>query len=217
MTPDEYLRTHPSSRGVLYYPGCGSDYGPLRLFVENGAIKTAIYTDYTIESPPLGKLFEKENGWKHTLVEKLTCENLQAESWVDFWPNNSSSRRFASPHRARAFQTKFQSPNDASIQFIFCKTEGVQTLPCLIRAGLTPTIIVLQDHGFGCNWTSFGGNNQMYHLAQHMDALPELLFVARNTIPWTGYARVSEYVFYEGQMHHHKRALYRKNPLKTFA
>lgn len=197
-------------RGVLYYPGCGSDYGPLKLFTENGAVSTAIYADYTLGPPPFAEFFEEANGWKSNPVEKLTCKNLQAESWDDFWPKNSQSRRFASPNGARAFQTKLHTPSAVAIRFIFCKTEGVQTLQCLIRAGFTPTVIVLQDHGFGCNWTRFGGEHELYQYAVQFNALPEFLFVARNTQPWAGYIRVTDYVFYEGQMHHHKRALYRR-------
>lgn len=44
-----------------------------------------------------------------------------------------------------------------------------------------PTVIVLQEHRFGCNWTTIRQGGEIHKIALGLGALPELLFVASNT------------------------------------
>jgi hypothetical protein len=37
---EEYLKANPNFGKVLFYPGSGSDYSPLELFINNSSINT---------------------------------------------------------------------------------------------------------------------------------------------------------------------------------
>ena len=36
--------------------------------------------------------------------------------------------------------------------FVYLRTEGSQSIVPLVNSGFRPTVVVLQDHGFGGNW-----------------------------------------------------------------
>lgn len=70
-----------------------------------------------------------------------------------------------------------------------------------------PHGVLLQDHGFGCNWCNFGGETSpLFDLAQQA-CLPEWLLVAENTDVWPGYEEQD--LVQPGGMHRHLRRLYR--------
>ena len=50
-----------------------------------------------------------------------------------------------------------------------------------------PFAILLQDHGYGGNWTSFGAKGELFRCAAANEALPEWLLVADNTTTWPDY------------------------------
>lgn len=55
--------------------------------------------------------------------------------------------------------------------------------------------MLVQDHGYGGNWTSFGSGGALHQLAVRYDALPKwILFGLRygGTIPWPGYRTRSD-------------------------
>ena len=210
--PQEYLRTITSAeKMVLYYPGSGTDWGPFSLFANNAPVSTVIYSDYGSDRKKAETLISSlhRSGWNGGQLEELTPNDFGVSTWEEFWPDNEKSRKIAEPESAFAIQTHLSNSNGAKIRFIFLATEAIQTFSILVRAGITPTAIVLQDHGLGGGWAPFGGKSELWQAARELKALPELLFVANNTKPWSDYARVSDDAVYEGQMHDHRRALYR--------
>ena len=117
---------------------------------------------------------------------------------LDFCNSASSFCR-----RARLSNTRGKS-----LQLIYLATEAAKTYSIMIEHGIVPTALVLQDHGFGGNWSQFGCGGALHEAAIEHDAFPHLLFIGTTTTPWPGYEQVSDYVVYEGQMHRHARALY---------
>jgi len=87
--------------------------------------------------------------------------------------------------------------------------DGIATYDALFcQAHSTPPAyaIVLQDHGFGGNWTHFGGDSLLWQLAAARP--PPWLLVADNTQAWPAYERVSSPD--TGGMHGNARALFQR-------
>jgi hypothetical protein len=114
---------------------------------------------------------------------------------------------FSNPSNGRGIQCSLNMPN-GSLKFIFLRTEAHQTYANLLDTELQPDIVVLQEHGFGCNWQDFGGQSAMHSAAAITRNLPRWLFVAENTKPWPGYEQVETFAVQDGQMHAHGRALF---------
>jgi hypothetical protein len=67
---------------------------------------------------------------------------------------------------------------------------------------------VLQDHGFGGNYDSFGGGGLMERIAQRTHVQPHFLLVADNTRPWLGFEPVPGLESECGGMHRMPRSLF---------
>jgi hypothetical protein len=195
---------------VLYYPGAGMDYGPFIRFSEQIDVKTVIYTDYGMKKGKATEFLSAIPGWSTEQVSNLQPQDLGlVASWEQFWPVDPESRKFAKPDSAFGLRARLVRQHDGvSVDFIYLATEAVQTYANLLLAGLCPTIVVLQDHGFGANWTKFGGPAELFGQAQV--ALPRYLLVAKGTDVWPGYARVSNGRVDAGQMHSFERAIFER-------
>jgi len=74
-----------------------------------------------------------------------------------------------------------------------------------------PFAVVLQDHGYGGNWTTFGGGGALEQLATRTGRLPQYILVAENTEAWSGYLPVDGTVVGGGGMHRFDRQVWRRN------
>lgn len=72
-----------------------------------------------------------------------------------------------------------------------------------------PYAVLLQDHGFGGNYSNFGADGVMEKIAQATKVLPEWLIVGPHTQAWQGYYQVNGVEPDLGGMHGDKRSLYR--------
>lgn len=200
----------PQGRHVLFYPGSGIDIGPLVFCATHFDIAAAIYADYETTQTDLKKMLSY---WPNGKVGKsfsLSPNDLNQSSWDAFWFDADRSRQFETPSNAfgEARWLPMKTQGESTL-LVFLRTEAVQTYANVMQSPLCPTIVVIQDHGYGGNWTSFGGENEMFEFARTHNALPAFLIVAENSEPWPGYVQSAAYEFMPGQMHTHKRAIYK--------
>ncbi len=206
---DVTSRLKPREGLVLYYPGAGTDYGPLQHFALNLDLAVVVYVDYLIKPAQIRSMLRSVSATVPEL-QRISPRELGCRTWADFWPEPERSRMFASPSRAFGVQCDLQIHPGRSTRLIYLATEGHQTFGRLLGTALQPDLVVLQDHGFGGNWCDFGGDSPMYRIAHEADALPSLLFSADgNTRVWPGYEAVGEPMLLAGQMHAYRRCLYR--------
>lgn len=194
---------------MLYYPGAGTDYGPLQHFALNLDLAVAVYVDYLIKPDMIRAMLRSVTPTVPEL-QRVSPRELGCRVWADFWPEDPASLAFARPTRAFGFTCELQLHPQRSTRLIYLATEGHQTFGQLLGTALQPDLVVLQDHGFGGNWCDFGGMSPMYRMAHAADALPPLLFSADgNTRVWSGYEAVGEPMLLAGQMHAYRRCLCR--------
>ena len=106
----------------------------------------------------------------------------------------------------------------SSVRFNYLGTDGIGTAPILLRNGIIPDVLVLQDHGLGGNYSHFGywegKENTFYDLFK--GNLPNYLFTEPDShYLWPGYEQVTDVVDRARvpdclqPMHHNKRALFK--------
>lgn len=83
------------------------------------------------------------------------------------------------------------------------------SLFCQVKA-TAPYAVVLQDHGWGGNWTKFGKGGDLETLASSTVRLPQFLLVAANTDAWNGYSAIDGVTIGGGGMHGSQRQLWRR-------
>ncbi len=221
MTHQRKRKIHPMLEPqdgmVLYYPGCGSDYGPLLHFSQTEQVSIAVYVDYLMTRSRIVDMLcdlHRAAGLQavNPTLTTLRASDLGMTEWRDFWPKTERGLMFGKPDRAFGVTCELQLQPDRQTRLIFLCTEAHQTYCNLLNTTLRPSMVVLQDHGFGGNWQDFGDEDSpMYLVAHECRALPQRLFVAKgSTRPWPGYRRSGPDLLLEGQMHRHQRAVYER-------
>ena len=87
----------------------------------------------------------------------------------------------------------------ATYDALFCQRNNLRA----------PFAVLLQDHGFGGNYSNFGANGLMEKIAKSTEVLPEWLIVGPNTQAWQSYQLVDDVEPDVGGMHRNKRSLFR--------
>jgi hypothetical protein len=209
LTHDPSSVTRIVHQPSLYYPGSGTDIAPLKLFTRRGLVSTVIYSDYTFTQDKVEHLLAALDGWSIQCQVLLNSQDFGVSAWAQFWPADLAAHEAGNPENAFCKSAVlYHASTRMRINFIALATEGTETLARLLDIGLNPAVVVVQDHGFGCNWTTFGGLSTLYEIARNKT--PNFIYVAENTKPWPSYEQVSEYGPPEGAAGH-CRALYRNS------
>lgn len=191
-----------SSRVVLY-PGCGTDGQPVRFFATRHAAHCFVYADYGIaregmehELSDAGRPFL---GYRGIGRLDLTPRDLTPDGWRPHLSPQRALPEFVTLQQPYAFlQVLERTPDRADahgptrLAILFLGAEGVATYDALFcqDRGAPPFAIVLQDNGFGGNWTKFGRDGALHELAERTRRWPCFLLVADNTNAWPGYRHV---------------------------
>jgi hypothetical protein len=97
------------------------------------------------------------------------------------------------PREAWGRKFEFYS-KELNCTLTYLGTEGVQTAKVLCDNELAPDVLVLQDHGYGGNYASFGGENCFLHQAMQ-ECLPKYILMdpeEPNNPLWLGYEQVTQ-------------------------
>ena len=212
---------------VVFYPGSGTDGQPVKFFGSRHVAHCFVYVDYGISrhhvEQELGESGHPFIGYRGIGHVHLTERDLTPEGWVPHLPLELSPN-YRAIERPYAFLRILERKSG------FDDGHGPQRLALLIlcsdaiaaydalwcQTGSQPTApyaVVLQDHGWGGNYTTFGQGGRLEALASSTGRLPQVLFVAENTRPWSGYEPVEGEAEGGGGMHGFWRQIWRlKNP-----
>ncbi len=195
LPPSEVLRRFLRSRTV-YYPGSGSDGGPVAAFNSAHAAHCFVYVDYLVERSELLDELQSDGfrGYRRLARVDLREADFGLGNWrphvtgpvrYPFKPVRpygfieilERAEEYSEAHGAERFAVLFLAADGhAAFDAIFCQGSGTPV----------PFCVVLQDHGFGCNYSAFGEGGLLAQIASGCRVLPEFLLVADNTDPWRG-------------------------------
>lgn len=186
-----------SSR-LVFYPGSGSDGDPIAVFNRSRAAHCFVHVDYGMTREKLeGELKAGFRGYESLLRVEVKERDLVA-NWVRHVPPPEPGPPFrpVSPygfieifarkasfdgaHGAERFAVLFLAADGyAAFDALFCQANGVPP----------PFCVVVQDHGFGGGYGTFGGGGLLEELAALAHVRPVLLLVAAGTDPWKDFRR----------------------------
>jgi hypothetical protein len=206
----QYVQEHASEFNTIYYPGAGNDFSPFQLFGLHASISTVYMADYGAEGQHVVQRLQ-------SLAREVTVlqpNYFNRYSWRDFMIDDVLGIRQAALPGAIRIPFKLQEKMQNPFSLIYLTTEGVQTIKVLINNDIIPDVLVLQDHGFGSNWTEFYGiHSPLYKALEHN--LPPYILKEPECAIWPGYSQVTTpYLppphFSQPQAKNH-RALFKKD------
>lgn len=211
---------------VVFYPGSGTDGQPVKLFASTHAAHCFVYADYLLEQA----LIEREldhptrgfRGYLSAMRVQLTQLDLLSVWTPHVLPDEvRTAARFSDGSSAYAFLEVMEREPELGdehgperIAVLFLGADGIATydaLFCQEASTARPFALVLQDHGFGANYESFGAGGLLERIARRMGVLPDYLLVGGVTRPWAGFKRCNGSGDIGG-MHREPRSLWLKLP-----
>ena len=216
INANEYLDSNKNIGSILYYPGAGNDFETMKLFIDSTTINTVYYADY-LEKFKIETLIQKlGDSWSLINQEEIFPKDFNRAEWSDFWYNLESALQYGQPENAYALKLNFK--NDVlGKEFVlyYLGTEAIMTYHILLQNNIKPDVIILQDHGSGCNWVNqvFGYSDEQeatfYESSKASGSLPQYIFVGENTKPWYEYKQLTTFGGNYGSAGH-ARALFVK-------
>lgn len=195
----------------LYYPGAGVDFSTIGYFIENSSIETFYYSDYLNDQlrpdSILNELRTQLPNYKINRIADIKPSYFNKSRWDEFWCEESDGQTF-SGRKENSFIALYRiESNDKIWELFYFGTEAIETFKVLLENQVKIDLVVTQDHGLGCLWTTFCKGSYLEAIASVNDKMPNYLFVGENQDAWSGYKQVSEPFGVFG-VHEHPRIMY---------
>lgn len=190
---------------VVFYPGSGSDGQPIQVMGSTRFSHSFIYVDYGRDRQSIVRSLEYRDSWfkGYALFDRFDVpeRELTPFGWT---PHLTIDELGEEPHRfvsgppfgfmqilvrEKGFD---ESHGPERLAILFLHADGVATYDALFcQSGATPPFtMVIQDHGWGGQFTPFGESGLLKRLAINTDRLPEYLLIASITDAWSGYTKI---------------------------
>lgn len=206
---------------VVFYPGSGHDGHAVKAFGSAHAAHCFVYVDYDLPQSSieaaLDHPLEHFRGYRTIVRRSLTQRDLLPNNWH---PHASSAAPPSQRPQIVPYgflevlerETGFGPEHGAErLAILFLGADGHATYDALFCQAnqVPPFAILMQDHGFGGNYSPFGRGGIMEQIANNMDRKPDFLLVADNTNAWDGYQLISDV---EGELgSQHSRRLFSRS------
>lgn len=204
---DSFDRSAFFASRIVFYPGYGDDGQPVRLFGAAGAAHVFVMADYGVERnellEKLGSEDEGFSGYDLLALLDLSERDLVPNGWTPTLPremirNPKTSMDSGSPYGLVAIferRDEFDSTHGPSrFSILFLGADGIaayDALFCQPGMRVSPFAAVLQDHGFGGNYSRFGQGGLLHRIADAAKVYPRFILAnERKTRLWPGYSRV---------------------------
>ena len=192
---EEFFRSR-----IVYYPGCGSDLRPVRVFGLTGSAHVFIHADYIHRfRRDCDDLHCGLRGYRVLDRRDLELDALMPRPWT---PHASPDEARSSPDgfvRTEPFASLVvlereagcpETEGPARLAIVWLGFDGIaayDALFCQTHSFGPPFALMLQDHGFGGNYDRFGGGGLMDLIARRSRCRPEWLMLGPRTEVWDGY------------------------------
>jgi len=220
------FKTIMASR-VVYYPGSGFDGQPVATFNEGLYAHVYLYVDYGVEQNYTKEQFIQSGflGYRCIDIQDFEKKDLvQSPSKPFFNLSKTQMENMKSSTRGKGFGfvgffERLPSFDDKHgvkrFAVVYLGGDGIATYAALFASKFYPNphVLILQDHGFGGNYDSFGKNGLMHNIAKEYNVFPELILCAEGTLLWDNYSIIPNLDSVKGGMHFSTRKLYQKNKI----
>ena len=195
-----------SDSRVVFYAGSGFDGSAVKTFGATHFAHCFLYTDDKLTNEQITAELDsaqgKFRGYNTLSRMNVAKEQLTPYGWTphvtpDEIPKNPFSR---TQKTAYAFVEILEREKQLGpewgperICILFIAGDAVATYDAIFCQDnrKPPMVAVLQDHGFGGNYTSFGKGGLLELLAKRTIKLPMYLWITKNSTPeWSGYTEV---------------------------
>lgn len=204
---------------IVFYPGSGEDGQAIKTFNNAHFAHTFLYVDYSFSKEAMLELIDKNEAFKgYKLLDFRDCEekDLVPTGWVQHhFPKQKEEKSSGEkPYCILAIferEDGFGEEHGAKrFAVLFLYADGFATFDAMfINKQKAPDLILVQDHGWGGNYNTFGKGGLLEELALKFKILPKYIMCEEKSA-WAGYKKVEDVASEIGGMHRNIRFLFKK-------
>lgn len=187
---------------IAFYPGSGFDGHLVKVLGSTHVVHCFVYADYGVSDTALKReLDDPQRGFRgyHSLARiDLEEKDLLPSGWVPHVTQDEATYRASGTSTYHRFGFVEILERDAHLDdehgakrlaVMFLGADGVAAYDALFcqKPGSAPFVLMLQDHGFGGNYTQFGRGGLLENVATRANSFPEFMLSADNTEVWVNY------------------------------
>ena len=217
-----------NSGRIVYYPGSGYDGQPIKTFNIAHYAHIFFYVDYGITKENIINALTEEgalNGYKNIGIIEYQERDMSPRGWRPHYrPTEEDMRRMQFHHINNdncyclvfVFEREKNLTNEHGCDrfaVIALKGDAIASYDALFaNNNKVPDVLILQDHGYGCNYNYYGRGGALNQVADAVKEYPPFVMVADNTDSWEGYEKIPNLEHaYSG----HLRWLFKYNEAKS--
>ncbi len=192
---------------VVYYPGSGDDGHAVKVFGSSHSAHCFVYADFAVSRATIERDLSspdrKFSGYDMVARIALRPTDLtpmrgkshiiatEKQQWDAHFKNFLSMQveSFAFLEVLKRHENLGEDHGAERLAILFIGADGHAAYDALFcQDGRKAAFaILLQDHSWGGNYSSFGEGGILQSIATRAERLPDILLVAMNTTPWPGY------------------------------
>lgn len=192
---------------VVVYPGSGNDGHAVRTFGKAAAAHCFLHIDYAVPEAVIRRKLAHPvqgfRGYRATILLNVTERELSPSGWVPHLRQDRLDRLVpllpaVTPYALLAVLDRLDGFDEdhgpATLAVLFLAGDGhasFDALFCQKDSLRAPFAMLLEDHGFGGDYSRWGAGGITNEIAVNRGVLADLLLVGRTTKVWGGYEFVS--------------------------
>lgn len=191
---------------IVYYPGAGYDGQPIKTFNIAHYAHAFFYVDYGISREQILEALTDDhalNGYKNIGIIEYQEKDMSPHGWKRHYTlTPEEMREMESLHisSSGSYCLVFVFEREANLTdehgcdrfaVITLKGDAIATYDALfVNNNKVPDVLILQDHGYGCNYNCFGRGGALNQIADAVKQYPPYMMVADGTRPWKYYDKI---------------------------
>ena len=187
---------------LVYYPGSFVDLQPVKVFNLLYGLHTYLYVDYGHSKDAIIQAMSEQNYDEYDLydIREFNLSDIKLKTNEAHYQHSireqNDIRDFSVTYEyglVFIFQRKKELEHDilcSRFAIIYMCCDGITTYDKLFQNYKSLHALVIQDHGFGGNYSSFGADGAMYKIAKTIDVFPKYILCARSSKMWEGYMKI---------------------------
>lgn len=183
---------------LVFYPGSGFDGQAVKDFGSAHAAHCFIYADYLIEESKMrAELSDATSPFKgYRSLKRVSFDPAVVSPFNELLPRFDG--RSVMPVAPYCFLEILERNSDLTdehgaerMAILFAGMDAYACFDAIFNGTQRQLLaLVLQDHGFGGNYSWFGRGGLLEDIAQKCGAFPKLMLVGPHTSPWNGYTPI---------------------------
>ena len=194
---------------TVYYPGFGNDGHPVSICARAHAAHAFVYVDYNVSKETVSERVNRIGdpgfvGYEVEHEEEVSESDLRPGGWPQhvekrdlpqdpYWFANVTPYGLLVVLKRREDRDGSHGPERLALLFVGGDGHATyDALYCQNDGTCPPFLVVVQDHGFGGNFSAFGAGGLLERIARRCDVFPKWLLVGargrhERFQPWSGY------------------------------